>query len=45
MHIHDFALMVSSEHVSSHCFFYGDIETFFMKVLRFMLIKKVKIRL
>ncbi len=29
MHIHDFALMVSSEHVSSHCFLYGDIETFF----------------
>jgi hypothetical protein len=27
--IHDFALMVSSKHVSSHCFHYGDIEVFF----------------
>jgi hypothetical protein len=30
--IHDFALMVSREHVSSHCFHYGDIEAFFYEI-------------
>jgi hypothetical protein len=45
LEIHDFALMVRSEHVSSHCFHYGNIEVFLMKVLWFMLVKKVKIPL